>query len=185
MQKTKEYNPTHKQLVTRMATYFKNVRRATVVMSELSTSAGEIPDVIAWLSGAFSVLIECKVSRADFIGDAEKCFRRDEERGMGNERYFAAPKGIIKKEEIPKGWGLLEVEKNYVRELVSAEPKDANKHHECLMLVSALRRLEISTAVFVRQEIEDECRENLNLPTSAMPVSDSPSTQTGEAPASA
>jgi hypothetical protein len=39
---------------------------------------------------------------------------------------------------------------------LAVKHKDANKRRECLMLMSALRRLEISTAVFVIQEEKTE-----------------------------
>ena len=55
---------------------------------------------------------------------------------------------------------LYEVDERFVREKVKAEYKDANKKKECMMLMSALRRLEISTCVFVRQDTEIEEREN-------------------------
>jgi hypothetical protein len=75
---------------------------------------------------------------------------------MGNKRYYAAPVGMIREEELPDGWGLLEVEKHCVRIRVEPKPKEANKSRECMMLMSALRRLEISTAVFVRQEENED-----------------------------
>jgi hypothetical protein len=147
-----EYKPTHKQLVSRIAKTFKNRHQSAIVMAEFVTSAQEIPDVIVWQSGAYSVLIECKVNRSDFLSDKAKFFRRQEDYGMGDNRYYAAPSGIIKPEELPEGWGLFEVSANQVRVVVEAKRKEANKRRECLMLMSALRRLEISTAVFVRQE---------------------------------
>jgi len=146
---------THKKLVRRMATWLKNTKRMTVVMSELATRNSETPDVIGWISGAASTLIECKVSRADFLADKKKLFRRYEERGMGDKRYIAAPKGLLRAEEMPDGWGLLEVD-HYVRESKIPELKEASKRNECVMLMSALRRLEISTAVYVVHEIKDE-----------------------------
>lgn len=146
---------THKQLVQRMAKWLKNSKHNTVVMSELTTRNTETPDVIGWISGALSTLIECKVSRADFLSDKHKIFRRYEEMGMGDLRYYAAPKGVLTADDMPDGWGLLEVESN-VRVVKEAAYKNANKSTECVMLMSALRRLEISTAVYVVQESEDQ-----------------------------
>ena len=143
---------THKMLVRRMANWLKNTKQNTVVMSELATRNGETPDVIGWVGGAASTLIECKVSRADFLADSKKWFRRDEESGMGDRRYIAAPKGLLRPDEIPDGWGLLEADEHYVRETRNPELKQGSKRNECVMLMSTLRRLEISTAVFVRQE---------------------------------
>jgi hypothetical protein len=144
-----ETTMTHKQLVRRMAQWLKGTKRATVVMAELSTANSETPDVIGWMGGAHSTMIECKVSRADFWGDRNKWFRRDGEDGMGDRRFFAAPIGLLRIDEIPEGWGLLEVDYRCVRMTKDADHVSANKRRECIMLMSALRRLEIATAVYV------------------------------------
>jgi len=142
---------THKQLVRRMAQWLKGTKRMTVVMSELATRNSETPDVIGWIGGAASILIECKVSRADFLADGKKFFRRWAERGMGDKRYVAAPDGLLTADEMPEGWGLLEVGR-FVRVTKEAVPMTADKRNECVMLMSALRRLEITTAVYVVAE---------------------------------
>ena len=149
---TDEYRPTHKQLVRRIAKWFKSRHQSAIVMAEFVTAAQEIPDVLCMESGAHSVLVECKASRADFFADKEKFFRRQENYGMGDKRYYAAPAGLICPAELPRGWGLLEVEAHRIHVYVEAQPKEANKRRECMMLMSALRRLEISTAVFVVHE---------------------------------
>ena len=159
MIKTKsEYKPTHSQLVRRIAAWFKARHQSSIVMAEFVTSAQEIPDVLAMQSGAHSVLVECKVSRSDFLSDKDKFFRRQEDYGMGDKRYYAVPAGLIKSDELPDGWGLLEVDRYHVREVVEPKHKEANKRRECLMLMSALRRLEIGTAVFVIQEEKQDAR---------------------------
>jgi len=145
---------THKQLVRRMSIWLKNTKRMTVVMSELSTANRETPDVIAWRGAAASILIECKTSRSDFLADKKKIFRRYEEMGMGDKRYFAAPAGInIGPDDLPDGWGLIRIDR-YVRIVVQAAIQKSNKRAECKMLMSAIRRLEISTAVYVVAEPE-------------------------------
>jgi hypothetical protein len=58
-----------------------------------------------------SVVVECKVSRADFLADANKPFRLKPEEGLGCERLYMAPQGIIPLEELPANWGLLECNK--------------------------------------------------------------------------
>lgn len=73
--------------------------------------SGEAPDAIGfrargWLDG--SVLVECKVSRADFLADAKKPHRTPG-RGLGVWRYYMCPEGMIDVEEIPEKWGLLYV----------------------------------------------------------------------------
>lgn len=75
----------HDQLVNIAARWLAN--RCSVVVTELNTVSGEIPDAIGW-HGPHSILIECKVTRCDFKSDAGKFFRRCPEYGMGLSRYF-------------------------------------------------------------------------------------------------
>jgi hypothetical protein len=73
---------------------------------ELKSTADEIPDVIGFDS-CQSIVIECKVSRSDFLSDKNKSHRS---KGMGNWRFFCCPKGMIKKEELPDKWGLIYID---------------------------------------------------------------------------
>lgn len=151
---------THKGLVRHLSNWLKNSRRATIVVSELQTRLSETPDILAWSHGGHSTLIECKTSKADFVADKTKRFRMMEELGVGDLRYFAAPEGLLEREDIPEGWGLLQVgEWKHVRQVVDAAKKPADKRKECCILISALRRLEISTAVYVvhDEEFEADC----------------------------
>jgi hypothetical protein len=73
---------------------------------------GEIPDAIGFrLNGnrVVSIVVEAKASRSDFLADKAKAHRK--EGGMGNFRYFICPEGLIQKNELPDGWGLLWVNK--------------------------------------------------------------------------
>lgn len=99
-------NITHDKLVKAGINWFKKDLRTNVVLSESRGFGGEIPDIIAWKSG-FSFLIECKISKADFLEDQKKHFRIYPDRGMGHYRLFLCPIGLIKPEELPNGWGLL------------------------------------------------------------------------------
>ncbi len=85
-----------------------------VAFYEFKTYAcnGEIPDVIGFCSGP-SVIVECKASRSDFFADRGKMFRQHPEQGMGDWRYYCCPEGLIQKEELPNGWGLLYVNPDY------------------------------------------------------------------------
>lgn len=153
---------THAQLVRKIAQWLKlggryggqgHAPTCKVVFAELHTLSRETPDVIGW-SGSTSVVIECKVSRSDFHADKNKSFRRCEDQGMGDYRFFAAPEGVLKPEDIPDGWGLLEVGKQHVRHVMPCVRKLANKTCEVTMLVSAIRRLQMSMAVFVTVDEE-------------------------------
>lgn len=102
------FNWTHKELVFIAYKWAKNNASVGVVFRELYSIAGEIPDVIGF--GAWhSVLIECKASRADFLKDKKKP-HRTLFKGMGNWRFYCCPKGLIKVEELPAGWGLIYVD---------------------------------------------------------------------------
>lgn len=127
-------NITHKQAVQRIIRWMRFSRRCSVVIAELKTYNTEIPDVIGWY-GASSTLIECKVSRADFLSDKNKHFRRYEEAGMGNLRYFATPKDLLSPDELPEGWGLLEIEEHCIREKKKPESKPTDKQCEVINLV--------------------------------------------------
>lgn len=149
---------THKQLVDRAFLFLKNQLNCNVVFRERVGSTSENPDVIGFKMG-FSFLIECKTSRADFLADNKKHFRRNLESGMGYERYFMIPEGLLKTKEIPPGWGLIEVyEKpphgHYFRCKITKEPEritESNLRAEISYLVSAIRRIEVSMVVFVEE----------------------------------
>lgn len=73
---------------------------------------GEIPDAIGYRAGVWNegtTLVEVKVSRADFLADAKKPHRLHSALGIGTYRYYLAPEGLIKPEELPERWGLIEV----------------------------------------------------------------------------
>ena len=94
-------------LCVKMATEYMK-KRASVVLPEFFSHNSELPDVIAFTSRA-STVIECTVSRSDFLKDKNKPFRINANQGMGDYRYYCAPKGLIKPEELPRGWGLIEI----------------------------------------------------------------------------
>lgn len=158
-----DYRPAHRELVKRCGAWLRNRKHCLVVMEELGTQNTETPDDIGFHGAGRSILVECKTSRADYLADKNKIFRRCEEMGMGDVRYFAAPKGLLKPDELPEGWGLLEVGKHQIREAKEPVRKEADKRAEVKMLMSAIRRLEISSAVFVRRE-PDEPQEEKEEP---------------------
>lgn len=136
-------------------------QRCGFVFAELCacTSNGEIPDAIGFRSGGISLLIECKATRSDFLSDKSKRFRRDPSRGMGNFRWYLAPSGVIEREELPQGWGLIQVGKNgQARQVLgpsgnsfgSNNPffhRKKSKMSENDLMYSALRRLYIRDLV--------------------------------------
>lgn len=97
----------HSQLVKEAAQWLRSTRGCMVVVSEMHcVNSLEYPDVIGWKGVGSSILVECKTSLADFRADKEKAHRQFE--GMGQERLFYAPKGIIPYGDLPVGWGLIE-----------------------------------------------------------------------------
>lgn len=145
---------THKEAVRRATNWLRNNQHCGIVLRELATANRETPDVIGFYGAGGSILIECKVSRSDFLADAGKSFRQWAEQGMGDERYFEVPPGVVKNAEEVGDWGLLEIRPHQVKVLRKPVVQSANKRAELKMLMSVMRRLEIATAVFVRQECE-------------------------------
>ena len=117
-----------------------------IVLSEQACVSGEMPDAIGWKKACHSVLVECKASRADFLADRDKPFRLKPETGVGCERYYLAAKGLIRIEELPVGWGLLEV---CGREIEKVRPSAKNLRtsigfsYEMNLLLASLRRVEL------------------------------------------
>ena len=97
----------HDELVVLAERWLRRKHRV-VVRDVRCTVVSEQPDAIGWTGRGASTLIECKTSRADFVRDAMKSFRRVPETGMGMRRYFLAPAGVLRAASLPPRWGLLE-----------------------------------------------------------------------------
>ena len=136
---------THVQLVEKAVQWLR-AHGCGVILSEQACASGEMPDAIGWKRVCHSVLVECKVSRADFLADREKPFRQKSHLGMGCERYYLVPAGLLRQEELPKGWGLLEFQR---RQVATIQPSASNLRtavgfrHEMNLLLASLRRVEI------------------------------------------
>ena len=72
-----------------------------------------ISSMIGWASGG-SILVECKLTRSDFLADAKKSFRKNPRTGMGRRRYYLCPPDIIEVKDLPPRWGLLWVARGHV-----------------------------------------------------------------------
>jgi hypothetical protein len=136
---------THPQLVDLAVKWLRSYR-CGVVLSEQACVSGEMPDAIGWKRACHSVVVECKISRADFLVDRDKPFRKDPKKALGCERFYLAPQGLIRKEELPRGWGLLEVRNRSVQ---IAHESDKNLRsqsgfrYEMNLLLASLRRVEV------------------------------------------
>jgi hypothetical protein len=138
---------THQQLVRMAEQWLRRKYRCGIVLSEQSCASGETPDVIGWKGKCRSVIVECKVSRADFFADREKPFRKNPELGMGCERFYLTPAGLIAQDELPSRWGLLEAKGREV--LVAIKPARISQRGEpglmweMNLLLASLRRVEV------------------------------------------
>jgi hypothetical protein len=141
---------THEQLCKAGRRWLLTNKQCRVVAMELSTAIGETPDVIGFANHG-SRLIECKVSRGDFRADKKK-IHHQADIGIGMMRWYLTPRNLVKPEEVPTGWGLLEYRKSkhargyYVKEVVPAEQRQLTetiRNREYTVLVSiAWRALE-------------------------------------------
>ena len=136
---------THAQLVEKAVCWLRHYR-CGVVLSEQACVSGEMPDAIGWKRACRSVLVECKVTRADFLVDRSKPFRLKPEQGVGSERFYLTPAGLVRSEELPAGWGLLEVRGRGL-EMVHLSAKNLRSAigfgYEMNLLLASLRRVEV------------------------------------------
>lgn len=99
----------HDYLVSRAVRWLRGTQRCGVVLAEVVADGFEQPDAIGFKNGGrHSVLVECKTSRGDFFRGLKKPHRAHPSLGMGQERYYLTPKGLLAPDEIPERWGLIE-----------------------------------------------------------------------------
>jgi hypothetical protein len=137
----------HERLVNLAVDWLRTRYGCGIILSEQYCATGEIPDVIGWKGFCKSVLVECKVSRSDFLADAAKPFRMKPEDALGSQRLYLAPAGIIRPEELPKHWGLLECRGRELTLAVKPSRQDlrsqAGLMKEMNLLLASLRRVEV------------------------------------------
>ena len=139
---------THAVLVELAVQWLRTRYRCGIILSEQACCSGETPDVIGWKKRCRSVVIECKVSRADFLADRQKPWRVNPDGALGCERFYLAPQGLVRPDELPNGWGLLEVTKREVRVAVPVSPRCSLRTPQGLMnemnlLLASLARVEV------------------------------------------
>ncbi len=143
--KEKQEPMTHAQLVEKAVHWLRRYR-CGVVLSEQACVSGEMPDAIGWKRACHSVLVECKVTRSDFLADQAKPFRIKPELGVGCERFYLIPAGLVHREELPAGWGLLEFRRGRIE---TTHPSATNLRTatgfrcEMNLLLASLRRVEV------------------------------------------
>ncbi len=141
---------THEQLVEAAKRWLW--RKCSVVITEMAHGSGEEPDAIGW-HDLRCILIECKASVADFRADELKHFRICPELGMGQLRYYCAPKGMLSPVVMPPAWGLLAWDGKRMEVVREANPVESNRRGEISLLLSALRR----TGAFAPSGVSVKC----------------------------
>ena len=102
----------HDRLVG-MAVRWLRKRGFPIATGELVFSGkGEQPDAIVFCSNS-TAIVEVKISRSDFQADSKKPWRSGRP-SLCVYRYYLCPEGLIKPEELPKGWGLLYANKRSI-----------------------------------------------------------------------
>lgn len=97
---------THAALVVLAGRWLRKSKRCGVVLLEHS-ALFEHPDAIGWRYNAReSYVVECKVSRADFFADRRKQGRTHGRR-PARFCFYLTPPGLVRADELPRGWGLL------------------------------------------------------------------------------
>lgn len=103
-------------------------------------------------NGFDSYIIEVKTNRSDFVNDLKKKVRREQFKKYqtGNWRYYLAPKGIIKIDQLPEKWGLIEydIENDTMCLTREAEYQTCNNFGDITILCSIMRREGIKKQIF-------------------------------------
>jgi hypothetical protein len=137
---------THAQLTAKAVEWLRHYG-CGIVLSEQACVSGEVPDAIGWRGVCRSVVVECKLSRADFRADRAKPFRQNPALGLGCERWYLTPAGLLSPSELPQHWGLLEAKAGKLRVIVKASRQNQRSAtgllYEMNLLLASLRRVEV------------------------------------------
>ena len=98
---------THDMLVKQAKRWLETNSKLScgVVLAEYRCYANSIPDVIGFNADR-SIVIECKISRSDFLADKHKPHRGYVNQ-LGNKRFYFVLPHILSAEDIPEDWGLI------------------------------------------------------------------------------
>ena len=145
----------HRELINCAEHWLLKTKKCSFVFTEFVTPHYEVADAIGFRK-KHTILIECKTSRSDFLADKNKKFRKNPKLGMGAYRFYLCPKGVIKPEDLPKGWGLIYIdEKGRCKQTVGPMGskwgttgknfyfKNRNTSGENTLMLTALRRLHL------------------------------------------
>jgi hypothetical protein len=142
---------THSELCIAACRWLVKKRNASRVFAEFnSMKLSEFPDAIGFSFGTQNrgtIVIECKVSVADFKADKNKWWKRYAgcHGGMGLRRFYLVPDGLVSVDAIPDDHGLLYATAKgriaVVREAPARESRDVDS--EMVVLTTALQRYEL------------------------------------------
>jgi hypothetical protein len=102
---------THDQIGDILCVKLKSKGYQVAFSNILDVGVGEQPDCLGIDNYGDSILLEVKTSRSDFKADSKKPWR-EKGRGIGKQRVYVTPVGLLKPEEIPYGWQLWEMSDN-------------------------------------------------------------------------
>ncbi len=95
-----------------------------------------------WPSKKFwRVAYEVKVSRADFKNEMQDPNKRKAAEALANECFFVTPAGLVKVDEVPEGWGLIETTKGGLRVKKHAKQRNESGGLPMFFIASLARRL--------------------------------------------
>jgi hypothetical protein len=139
---------THQELVQRAEKWLRNKFGCRVVLTEhvAYLQIGEIPDAVGWVREK-SILVECKITKSDFLADRSKRFRRSGAIALGNWRFYLCTFDL-RVDEIPEGWAAYKTEGRSIKFMGGVEyqrwgnsPFESYIRDENSLLVSALAKL--------------------------------------------
>ena len=139
---------THSDLVLKAAKWLKKhtenitIPNCSLVLKEMIAESawGENPDVLGF-SSTFSVVVEVKTSRSDFLADKKKFVREYPDTGMGQLRLFCCPEGLITGCDIHGEWGLLYWTGKKIKLIKPPILQESNLKAERSYLLSVIRRM--------------------------------------------
>lgn len=70
------------------------------------------------------IAYEVKATRGDFAREIDNPDKRAPAEVLANQTFFVAPSGLIKSDEVPEGWGLLEMHKSGLRRTKIAKQRE-------------------------------------------------------------
>ena len=138
---------THAELTHRAYRWLLGAGKCVVAVTERGAQdvqiGTEIADAIGWNWDGRSTMVEVKTTHADFLADGAKPHRNNDS-GLGDQRYFMCPRGVIERTEVPEGWGLLYATAyrvNVIREAIARPSNERRERLEKRLLIDLLRRV--------------------------------------------